>query len=246
MFFIAFLLGTLGAGGGGALYAQVDAKSDAKALGIVADVLAKLSPGQWIARYGFTNYRVDKSQQSYSLEIAARDSKTVHVSFFDPPRDKGRQILNINGEIWSFLPDSRKVVRLADRDSIGNGDFNNADVLRLNWLDLYDVKLVKESAGQYVIDMTAKKDSGAAYFLIRLWVLKAGGQPVQQYFYDNAGHHMKTLKYRDVKVFHEISRPATLIMENVITGQRTVLEVKDFQRSPGLPESRFKPDNLGK
>ena len=94
-----------------------------------------------------------------------------------------------------------KVVRLADRDTIGNGDFNNADVLRLNWLDLYDVKLVKESNTQYVIDMTAKKDSGAAYYLIRLWVLKAGGQPVQQYFYDNAGHHLKTLKYREIQKY---------------------------------------------
>ena len=225
---------------------SISAQPDAKAEEIVKSVLGKLSPGQWIARYAFTNYRVDKTEQSYSLEIQARDSKTIHVSFFDPPRDKGRQILNIDGQIWSFLPDSRKVVRLADRDSIGNGDFNNADVLRLNWLDLYDVKVVKESATQYVIDMTAKKESGAAYYLIRLWVLKAGNQPVQQYFYDNAGHHLKALKYRDVKVFHEIARPSLLIMENMITSQRTVLEVKDFQKSSGLPESRFKSDNLGK
>lgn len=225
---------------------SLSAQSDAKAIDIVSNVLSKLSPGQWLASYAFTNYRVDKTEQSYSLKIAARDSKTIHVSFYEPPRDKGRQILNINGEIWSYLPDSRKVVRLADRDSIGNGDFNNADVLRLNWLDLYDVKLVKETNAQYVIDMTAKKNSGAAYYLIRLWVLKAGGQPVQQFFYDNAGHHMKTLKYRDIKTFHDIARPSLLIMENIITGQRTVLEVKDFQQSSGLSENRFKPDNLGK
>ncbi|MDH4262437.1 MAG: outer membrane lipoprotein-sorting protein [Spirochaetia bacterium] len=230
---------------GNDLYGQNE-QSDSKAVEIVSNVLNKLSPGQWIARYAFTNYRVDKSEQSYSLEVIAKDSKTIHVSFFEPPRDKGRQILNINGEIWSFLPDSRKIVRLADRDSIGNGDFNNADVLRLNWLDLYNVKVVKESPTQYVIDMTSQKNSGAAYFLIRLWVLKSDLQPVQQYFYDNAGHHLKTLKYRDVKEFHGINRPATLIMENVITGQRTVLVVKDFQKSQGLSESRFKPDNLGK
>ncbi|MDH4199564.1 MAG: outer membrane lipoprotein-sorting protein [Spirochaetia bacterium] len=221
-------------------------QSSPKAVEIVSEVLKKLSPGQWTGRYAFTNYRVDKSEQSYSLLVQAKNSQTVHVSFFDPPRDKGRQILNINGEIWSYLPDSHKVVRLADRDSIGNGDFNNADVLRLNWLDLYDVKIVKESATQYVIDMTAKKESGAAYFLIRLWVLKTGLQPVQQHFYDNAGHHMKTLKYREIKTYHGLERPGLLIMENVITSQRTVLTVQDFQQTPNLPESRFRPDNLGK
>lgn len=225
---------------------QAFAKSDKKAHDIVSAVLSKLSPGQWRARYAFTNYRVDHTQQSYSLMIQAKNSKTVHVSFFDPPRDKGRQILNVNNEIWSYLPDSRKVVRLADRDSIGNGDFNNADVLRLNWLELYDVKLVKESRSQYVIDMTAKKNSGATYFLIRLWVLKNSLQPIQQYFYDNGGHHLKTLKYRDVKTFHGIERPALMVMENVISGQRTVLQVLDFESVSNLPENRFLPDNLGK
>jgi outer membrane lipoprotein-sorting protein len=225
---------------------NLNSQSTSAALSVVEDVLKRLSPGQWTGRYAFTNYRVDGTEQSYSLMVQAKDSSTVHVSFYSPPRDKGRQILNSNGEIWSFLPDSRKVVRLADRDSIGNGDFNNADVLRLNWLDMYDVKIVKESAKQYVVDMTAKKDSGAAYYLIRLWVLKAGNQPVQQFFYDNAGHHLKTLKYREVKNFNGIERPGLMIMENVISGQRTVLKIEDFQKSSGIPDSRFRPDNLGK
>lgn len=218
----------------------------ADAVAIVRGVLDKLSPGQWRGEYAFTNYRVDGTRHDYSLLVQAFDSKTVHVSFLEPPTDAGRQILNRDGEIWSFLPDTRKIVRLADRESIGNGDFNNADVLRMNWLDIYEPKLAKESDSQYVIDLEGKKGANATYFLVRLWVLKKDMQPVQQFFYDDSGHHLKTLKYRDVKTFGGITRPSTLIMENVVTGQRTVLIVKDFKREHNLPESRFKQENLGK
>lgn len=218
----------------------------ADAVSVVKSVLQKISPGQWQADYNFTNYRTDGTQHSYRLNIKARDSRTIFVLFLEPAREAGRQLLNRDGEIWSYLPDSRKIVRLADRDSIGNGDFNNSDVLKMNWLDDYNVEIAKESTKQYVIDMKAKAGGKATYHMMRLWVSKSGLQPIQQYFYDESGHHLKSLKYRDERNFHGIVRPSQLIMENVITGQRTLLKVKDFSKASGLPESRFRQENLGK
>ncbi|MDH5721636.1 MAG: outer membrane lipoprotein-sorting protein [Spirochaetia bacterium] len=223
------------------LYAAED-----RATSVIETVLEKLAPGKWRGKYDFVNYRTDGSKHEYTLEIQAINNKTVHVTFLSPLREKGRQILNKDGEIWSYLPDSRKVVRLAGRDSIGNGDFNNADVLKLNWLDDYTAKLVKESDKQFVVDLTAKKNSSADYHLIRIWILKKTMQPVQQYFYDNIGHHLKTLKYRDVKNFHGIERPSLMVMENVITKQKTLLKILDFNKANRMPESRFQPSNLGK
>src|SRR5262245_28209929 len=110
----------------------------ADATSLVRSVLDKLAPGQWKGSFAFTNYRTDGSKQDYTLDISARDNKTVHIYFSAPAREAGREILNKDGELWSYLPDSRKIIRLADRDSIGNGDFNNADVMKLNWLDDYD------------------------------------------------------------------------------------------------------------
>ncbi len=220
--------------------------ADQKAETIVTKILNNLAPGQWKGSYRFTNYRTDGTQKTYTLEVLAYDRDTVHIVFTSPAVDVGRQILNRNGEIWSYLPDSRKVVRLADRDSIGNGDFNNADVMKLNWLEDYTMAIVKESESQWVIDMKAKPDAAATYYMMRLWVSRKDNQPIQQYFYDSSGHHLKTLKYREVKQFSDTTRPAHLIMENVITGQRTFLEVITFEKKSNLPESRFRQENLGK
>lgn len=213
---------------------------------IIQKILDRLAPGTWQGKYDFTNFRTDGSKHDYTLEIQALNNKTVHITFLSPLREKGRQILNKDGEIWSYLPDSRKVVRLAGRDSIGNGDFNNADVLKLNWLDDYTPQIVKESDKQYVIDLTAKEKSDADYHLVRLWILKENLQPVQQYFYDNIGHHLKTLKYREVKKFYNIERPSLMVMENVITKQKTLLKIIDFKKTKSLPKNRFMQSNLGK
>jgi len=216
-----------------------------KAIEIVRSVLDKLSPGQWKAEYDFVNHKTDGSQNAYSLEIMSFDPNTAFISFTQPRREAGRQVLNKEGELWSYLPDSRKIVRLTDRDSIGNGDFNNADVLRLNWLRDYTPAIAKDSEKQTVIDLTAKTNT-ATYYKIRLWVAKAGNQPIQQFFYDESGHHMKSLKYQDVKSFGGLERPALLIMENVQTGQRTQLTVRTFSKEQGLPANRFRQENLGK
>jgi len=239
---IAFIAGLLILNG----FIQGASGEDKRAQKVISEVLAKLAPSQWKGSYRFTNYRTDGTKKTYTLDILALNSSTVHITFTSPATDAGRQILNKDGEIWSYLPDSRKVVRLADRDSIGNGDFNNADVMKLNWLEEYNVKLVKESDTQMVIDMTAKEGGSASYYMVRLWVMKAGNQPIQQYFYDTSGHHLKTLKYRNVLKFGGIERPSQMVMENVVTGQRTLLEVLSFASQKSLPESRFRQENLGK
>jgi outer membrane lipoprotein-sorting protein len=213
---------------------------------IVLHVISILAPGEFKARYLFTNIRTDGTTSAYTINVLAKNRSLLHLTFVAPAREAGRQVLNKNGEIWSYLPDSRKVIRLADRESLANGDFNNADVMKLNWHDDYSAVLTKETAQQLVIDMTAKPEKNPAYFHMRLWVLKENQQPVQQYFYDQAGHLLKTLKYRKINSFGDITRPSELTMENVVTGQKTILQIAEFQKASNLPADRFSPENLGK
>jgi outer membrane lipoprotein-sorting protein len=222
------------------------ASSQQTADDIVLHVLSILAPGEFKARYLFTNFRTDGTKNTYTIDVLAKNRSLLHLTFVAPAREAGRQVLNKNGEIWSFLPDSRKVIRLADRESLANGDFNNADVMKLNWHDDYAAEIAKETAQQLVIDLTAKPDKNPAYFHMRLWVLKDNLQPVQQYFYDQAGHHLKILKYRKVRSFGDLTRPSELTMENVVTGQKTLLQIMEFQRVDNLPVDRFSPENLGK
>lgn len=212
---------------------------------IVAKIEMSLAPKNVRASYQFTNTRTDGTVTTYEVRFDIRDADHSVGSFQKPEREKGREILRLGDDIWSFVPGVGRVVRIADRDSFAGGDFSNADVLRADWLAKYDAKILKDLPNQWIIEMVAKTPE-APYGKMRLWVDKKSGQPVQQTFHDARGTELKRCAYGDIKKYGTIERPARLRMENVVTKQKSELIVLDLTTVPGFPDTRFVVDSLGK
>jgi outer membrane lipoprotein-sorting protein len=217
----------------------------AQAISIVAQVEKVLAPENFKAHYSFTNYRLDGTLMTYEVEFSVKDVDHSYGYFIKPEREKGREILRQKDVLWTYIPTVGRAVRIADRESFAGGDFSNADVLRVDWLNQYEALMAKETANQWIIDLTAKR-SEAAYAKMRLWVDKKTTQPVQQQFYDSKGTLLKILLYGSVKTFGSLTRPARLVMENVITTQKSEMKVLDIHFNQKLPDSRFIVDGLGK
>jgi outer membrane lipoprotein-sorting protein len=215
------------------------------AIEIVAKVEKNLSPPNFRALYQFTNYRLDGTVVTYDVRFSIKDVDHSHGYFLKPEREKGRETLRLKDTIWTYMPSVARAVRVADRESFAGGDFSNADVLRVDWLAQYNATIAKDSKNQIIIDLAAK-GSDAAYAKMRLWVDKATTQPVQQYFYDSKGTLLKICKYGSVKTFGHISRPTRMVMENVITRQKSEMQILELQFDSKLPDGRFVVDNLGK
>lgn len=225
-------------------FAQLAMASD-KATSVVADIEKNLAPKNFKAVYAFTNYRTDGTVMNYETKFTVQDADHSHGYFMKPEREKGREMLRLKDVIWTYIPSVGKAVRVADRESFAGGDFSNADVLRVDWLNQYSPEMAKETANQYIIDLTAKGE--AAYAKMRLWVDKKSGQPVQQQFYDSKGTLLKKLLYGPAKSFGKINRPARMVMENVITSQKSEMKILEMSfQNEALPASRFTVDNLGK
>ncbi len=216
------------------------------AVEIIKKVEEMLGPKNLKASYRFVNHRLDGTTSEYQVNFSMRDAERSHVQFIFPEREKGREVLRLDNDIWSFVPGVSRVVRIADRDSFAGGDFSNADVLRIDWLKKYVPKVLKDLPNQWIIQMDAKPATSAPYAKMRLWVDKKTGQPVQQHYYDSNGTLLKRCLYGETKKFAVIERPARLVMENVITKQKSELTVLDFQMIAGFPDSRFMVENLGK
>jgi len=212
---------------------------------VVAVIEKNLSPENFIGIYEFTNTRLDKTTTQYIIQFESRDVNHTRGYFQKPERDKGRETLRIDENLWTWMPSVGKIVRIADRDSFAGGDFSNADVMRADWLSKYNAEMAKETANQYIIDLKAKTPD-AAYAKMRLWVDKKNGQPVQQQYYDSNGTLLKRCLYGSVRKTGSIERPMHLQMENVITKQKSELKILDLKLDQKIPESRFVTDNLGK
>ncbi|MBK8205091.1 MAG: outer membrane lipoprotein-sorting protein [Bdellovibrionales bacterium] len=236
MKYIPFILMISLAGG----YAHAESATE-----IIAKVEKSLSPPNFRALYQFTNHRLDGTTATYDVRFSIKDANHSHGYFLKPEREKGRETLRLKDTIWTYMPSVARAVRVADRESFAGGDFSNADVLRVDWLAQYNATLAKDSKNQSIIDLVSK-NSDAAYAKMRLWVDKSTTQPVQQYFYDNKGTLLKICKYGSVKTFGSISRPTRMEMENVITKQKSEMQILELSFDSSLPAGRFVVDNLGK
>lgn len=212
---------------------------------IVKEIESRLIPGNFSVVYDFTNYRLDGTVSRYEVHFDIRDVDHARGVFTKPEREKGREVLRVDDALWTYLPDVGKTLRIADRDSFAGGDFSNADILRIDWSAKYTAGLAKETPNQWIIDLTARTPE-AAYARMRLWVDKASHQPIQQNFYDSRGTLLKRCRYGVIRTFGPVTRPAYLLMENVITTQKSELKLLSLVTGRHFTDRRFTVDNLGK
>ncbi len=212
---------------------------------IIKTIERNLAPPDVKYSYEFTNTRSDGTVTQYVIDFESRDVDRMRGFFKLPEREKGREVLRLQDNLWTWMPSVARVVRIADRDSFAGGDFSNADVMRADWSSKYNVHLAKETPNQWILDLTAKSTE-APYSKMRLWVDKKTTQPVQQQYYDAKGTLLKRCLYGSVRDFGKIRRPTHLLMENVISRQKSELKVLDIKLDQKIPDSRFVVDNLGK
>jgi outer membrane lipoprotein-sorting protein len=209
---------------------------------------ALMAPASYEASLSMTATREDGSTRTYAMTLQKAGDDRVRVSFSQPRSAVGQEMLRQGDNLWVYMPNLKRAVRLASRESFMGGDFNNADVLRVHWQSDYDAVVVARKDGKVELELKAKvKD--ASWDRIRLWMtdvdIKAS-QPVRAEFYAASGKLLRTLQFDDVKSFGEVTRPAKLVMGNALVPSRksemswSAIDVKP------IPDKRFGIDDLGR
>ena len=130
--------------------------------------------------------------------------------FLSPTTDKGRTTLRQGDNMWLYIPNVGKPVRITSLQSVVGGVFNNADIMRLDYAVEYDVKSAEEKDGLYLLDLKAKTGE-VAYDRLKLKVDKKLILPTEIEAYASSGMLMKTLYFKDIKDFgNGIKRPSTI------------------------------------
>ena len=130
--------------------------------------------------------------------------------FLSPSSDKGRSTLRQGDNMWLYIPNVGKPMRITSLQSVTGGVFNNADIMRLDYAVEYDVKSVDEQADHYLLDLKAKTGE-VAYDKLKMKVDKKLILPTEIEAFASSGMLMKTLRFKDIKDFGGgIKRPATI------------------------------------
>jgi len=227
------------------MIAEISQADEKKAGLIIEKALQITSPNYFQAEIAMEYLRADGSVSQYRMLLKNKNYTRSHISFLTPEREKGRQVLRIEENLWVYMPKTRKVVQISfDSDFMG-GDFANQDIVRLNLLEDYEAVLAKETDSQYIVDLTSK-GKGFAYAKIRYWVRKKDNMPLQIYYFSRSGNALKKMVYKELKNFHGIIRPAVYEMTNLAENTKTILTFVSFRKMSTLPDASFYKENLGK
>ena len=152
----------------------------------------------------------DGTKKESVLYTMKKGRDKVVALFLAPPSDKGRVTLRLADNMWLYIPDVGRSIRITSLQSVTGSVFNNADILRIDYTAEYDVEAAEEQKDAYLLSLKAKTGE-IAYDRLKMWVDKQALLPTTIEAYAASGLLLKTLHFKDIKDFGGgINRPATL------------------------------------
>ena len=169
-----------------------------------------LSPDSYESYRKLINIEPDGKKKEFTLFTVKKGLDKVASLFIAPASEKGRSTLRLGDNMWLYIPNVGKPIRITSLQSVVGGVFNNADILQLDYAAEYDVEKVEESGGEYHLHLKAKTKT-VAYDRLKIRADRKSVLPTKIECLTEAGMLIKTLYFKDVKSFGGgISRPATI------------------------------------
>jgi len=194
--------------GSGVAFGQNPSGPAVDGAALLRQVDRKLNPPSYDAYKRLINVEPNGRTREYLLYQIAEGREKVAALFLSPASDKGRSTLRVGENMWMFVPNAGKPIRITSLQSVIGGVFNNADILSLDYSAEYDVAKVEESGQEYLLELKAKTTS-VAYDRLRMWVTRKDTLPVRIECLTPTSMLIKTLYFKDIKDFGGgVTRPS--------------------------------------
>ncbi len=210
---------------------------------------AVMGPENFESQSLMTAHRDDGTTRAYTMRVLKSSTDKLRIWFQEPAAVRGQEMLRQGENLWIYMPSLKRAVRLASRESFQGGDFNNADVLRVNYRADYTATVAATSdiPDAWAIELKAKS-SDAAYDHIKLWMSKKELMPIKGQYFTASGKMLREAEFSDVKTFAGgYRRPAKIVMKNMLATKRFsefVVLALDTRVKPA--STRFVLDDLGR
>jgi len=193
-------------------------------------------------------YTRDISMKSWAL---GQDYSLILITA--PARDKGIAYLKREKEIWNWMPNIDRMIKLPPSmmsQSWMGSDFSNDDLVRES-STIYDYthKLLGtervEGYECYKIEMVPKPDKPIVWSKVIVWIAKDKYFQLKSEQYDERNELVNAIYFSDIKKFGNREIPARMEMIPFDKrGHKTILVQEKMDFNPKLDESFFSIQNL--
>lgn len=188
----------------------VSQAKDLDSTAILSQVDTNLQPQSYEMYRKLINIEPDGTRKEFVLYSVKKGPDKMVALFLSPASEKGRSTLRLGDNMWLYIPNVGKPIRITSLQSVVGGVFNNSDILRLDYSAEYDAVTVVEEGDTYLLELKAKTNA-VAYDRLKMWVDKKGVVPTTIECYAASGMLIKTLYYKESKDFGDgLVRPSVL------------------------------------
>ena len=213
---------------------------------LLVQVDKKLSPGSSESYKKLINIEPDGTKKEFLMYQAKKDSDKMVALFLKPESEKGRATLRLGENMWLYLPEVGRAIRVTSMQSVVGGVFNNSDIMRLDFSTEYDIVTQEDKGDTYKLIVKAKTED-IAYDKLEMIIDKKSLTPKQIDCYGSTGMLLKTLFYKDLKDFgNGIVRPAVIETKSPLYKGYTSIMVYGKITPKEFKDEAFTLDNLGK
>ncbi len=201
---------------------------------ILRQIDANMQPQSYEMYRKLINVEPDGKKKEFVLYTVKTGQDKMVALFISPASEEGRATLRLGDNMWLYIPNVGKPLRITSLQSVIGGIFNNSDILRLDYHFEYDAETITEKEETYQLDLKAKSTS-VAYDHLKMTVDKKTLLPTTIECYAVSGMLIKTLHYSKIKDFGDgMVRPSVLETDSPLhKGYRSImlfakLEKKEF------------------
>ncbi len=219
-----------------------------EALSISSVLAASPGPEEILKRVD----EVRNPSESYRMQVRISDSvfdvllegnsKTL-VRTLEPARDQGRDMLMLGEEMWAYIPNLKRAVRVSLSQKL-TGQAANGDISRMRWSGDYSATVEKETAESWTLFLTAAK-KGLTYEKIRVTVQKKTFHPIEAEYLTAASKPLKRATFGGFKLIAGRIRPTELSIQSAVNQNDQSKIIVEAMEKKSFAASQFNPQRLG-
>jgi outer membrane lipoprotein-sorting protein len=191
---------------------------------ILRQVDRNMQPESYEMYRKLINIEPDGNKKEFVLYTVKKGQDKMVALFLAPASEKGRSTLRLGDNMWLYIPNVGKPLRITSLQSVVGGVFNNSDILRLDYSVEYTADEISDKGDVYLFDLKARTSS-VAYDRLKMQVDKKTLLPTRIECYAISGMLIKTLLYTKIKDFGDgLVRPSMLETDSPLhKGYRSVM-----------------------
>lgn len=219
-------------------------------VGTKAEALRKvdraLNPESYVSYKKIINIDTKGARKEFVMYVGKLGYDKVLGSFLAPKSELGRSTLRIGDNMWLYIPNVRKPVRITSLQSVTGGLFNNSDIMSLDYSSEYDCIKLEEEDGKNTLELKAKNGS-VAYEKLLIVADQQSSIPETIECYTASGMLVKTLHFKNIIEFEEgFSRPSVVETDSPLyKGAKSIMIYSQMKRVK-LDEELFNINNMSR